>query len=346
MTTTLRPARDSLGPAEVRPLAAELDLRPTKQRGQNFVIDANTVRRIVRESGVGRRRRGRRGRPRARVADPRAARGRRRVVAIEVDPVLAERAARHVRGVRPGRRRTAARWCSPTRCAIDAVPGPPPTALVANLPYNVSVPGAAPPAEPAAVARARAGDGAGRGGRPAGRRARAPRSTASRASRPPGTPTYAGPARSAATSSGRPPTSTPASSPGPGASPPATTATREQVFAVVDAAFAQRRKVLRGALRGLAGSAEAASAALRGAGVDPMARGESLDGRGLRPDRRGPAATRRAPTGHEHHGPRGREDQPPPRGRRAPRATASTRWTPSTRRSALYDDVTVTAADE
>ena len=42
-----------LGPAEVRQLAAELDLRPTKQRGQNFVIDPNTVRRIVRESGVG-----------------------------------------------------------------------------------------------------------------------------------------------------------------------------------------------------------------------------------------------------------------------------------------------------
>ncbi|HRI98848.1 MAG TPA: rRNA adenine N-6-methyltransferase family protein, partial [Nocardioides sp.] len=42
-----------LGPADVRRLAAELDLRPTKQRGQNFVIDANTVRRIVRESGIG-----------------------------------------------------------------------------------------------------------------------------------------------------------------------------------------------------------------------------------------------------------------------------------------------------
>ena len=42
-----------LGAAEVRRLAAELDLRPTKQRGQNFVIDANTVRRIVREAGVG-----------------------------------------------------------------------------------------------------------------------------------------------------------------------------------------------------------------------------------------------------------------------------------------------------
>ncbi len=41
-----------LGPADVRSLAAVLDLRPTKQRGQNFVIDANTVRRIVRESGI------------------------------------------------------------------------------------------------------------------------------------------------------------------------------------------------------------------------------------------------------------------------------------------------------
>ena len=41
-----------LGPAEVRALAAELDLRPTKQRGQNFVIDPNTVRRIVREAAT------------------------------------------------------------------------------------------------------------------------------------------------------------------------------------------------------------------------------------------------------------------------------------------------------
>ena len=41
-----------LDPASVRRLAAELDLRPTKQRGQNFVIDPNTVRRIVSLSGV------------------------------------------------------------------------------------------------------------------------------------------------------------------------------------------------------------------------------------------------------------------------------------------------------
>ncbi len=48
----VEPGVKLLGPVEVRRLAAELDLRPTKQRGQNFVIDANTVRRIVRESGV------------------------------------------------------------------------------------------------------------------------------------------------------------------------------------------------------------------------------------------------------------------------------------------------------
>ena len=42
-----------LGPSEVRALAADLGLPPTKQRGQNFVVDANTVRRIVRASGVG-----------------------------------------------------------------------------------------------------------------------------------------------------------------------------------------------------------------------------------------------------------------------------------------------------
>ena len=42
-----------LDPRTIRRIAAELDLRPTKQRGQNFVHDANTVRRIVAASGVG-----------------------------------------------------------------------------------------------------------------------------------------------------------------------------------------------------------------------------------------------------------------------------------------------------
>jgi 16S rRNA (adenine1518-N6/adenine1519-N6)-dimethyltransferase len=59
--------------------------------------------------------------------------------------------------------------------------------------------------------------------------------------------------------------------------PPATTATRREVFAAVDAAFAQRRKTLRAALAGWAGSAAAAEDALRAAGIDPSARGETLD---------------------------------------------------------------------
>ncbi|MGO1166224.1 MAG: ribosomal RNA small subunit methyltransferase A, partial [Janibacter sp.] len=59
--------------------------------------------------------------------------------------------------------------------------------------------------------------------------------------------------------------------------PPTTTATRAQVFSVVDAAFAQRRKTLRAALRGIAGSGEVAEAALLAAGIDPRTRGEQVD---------------------------------------------------------------------
>ena len=58
--------------------------------------------------------------------------------------------------------------------------------------------------------------------------------------------------------------------------PPATTASREQVFAIIDAAFGQRRKMLRGALAGLAGSPALASERLVAAGVDPQSRGEML----------------------------------------------------------------------
>ena len=71
--------------------------------------------------------------------------------------------------------------------------------------------------------------------------------------------------------------------------PPTTDVTREQVFAVVDAAFAQRRKALRGVLQGIAGSGEAAEAALVAAGIDPLARGESLGDRRVRADHRGAA---------------------------------------------------------
>src|SRR6478735_8581452 len=78
-----------LGPADVRSLAARFDGRPTKKRGQNFVIDANTVRRIVRTAGVG---------PDDVVVEVGPGLGSltlgllaevSRVVAVEIDPVLA-----------------------------------------------------------------------------------------------------------------------------------------------------------------------------------------------------------------------------------------------------------------
>ena len=137
MTTSAGPRL--LGPAEVRSLAASLDLRPTKQRGQNFVIDANTVRRIVRESqvtdtdvvvevGPGL------GSLTLALLDVAA-----RVVAVEVDPVLARQLPVTLAEFAPDH----AQRCEVVQAnalRVTELPGPPPTALVANLPYNVSVP--------------------------------------------------------------------------------------------------------------------------------------------------------------------------------------------------------------
>lgn len=263
-----------LGPADVRALAARLDVRPTKQRGQNFVIDANTVRRIVRAAGVG---------PDDVVVEVGPGLGSltlallgevSRVVAVEVDPVLA--------GALPA---TLASYAGDLadRCEvvladamrIDAIPGPPPTALVANLPYNVSVPvllhllSLLPSLERGLVM--------------------VQAEVADRLAAAPGSKVYGVPSVKAAWYADVRRAGTVGRTvfwPAPNVDsglvawtrrePPATTASREQVFAVVDAAFAHRRKVLRGALRDLAGSSEAASAALTAAGVDPTARGESL----------------------------------------------------------------------
>ena len=159
---------------------------------------------------------------------------------------------------------------------VDAMPGPPPTALVANLPYNVSVPVLLHLLALLPSLRARPGDGAGRGRRPAGA--------------PPGSKVYGVPVgqgrlvrRRATRRRGRPqgllagaqrrlrPGRLDARAAG------GPRSHRAEVFAVVDAAFAQRRKTLRSASAGWAGSAAAAEAALVRAQVDPRARGEALD---------------------------------------------------------------------
>jgi len=263
-----------LGPAEVRLLAERLGVRPTKQRGQNFVIDPNTVRRIVRASGV--------------TADDvvlevgpglgsltlallaTAA----RVVAVEIDPVLASALPDTIASYAPDQ---ADRFEVVTADALrlSSLPGPPPTALVANLPYNVSVPVLLHLMETLPSLRHGL--------------VMVQAEVADRLAAPPGSRTYGVPSVKAAWFADVRRTGSVGRSvfwPAPNVDsglvawthrePPAVRATREQVFAVVDAAFAQRRKTLRSTLKGLAGSAGAAEAALAHAGVDPQARGESL----------------------------------------------------------------------
>ena len=263
-----------LDPRTIRELAAELDLRPTKQRGQNFVHDANTVRRIVAAAGVG-----------AddvvleigpglgsltlgllEVVD--------HVLAVEIEHSLAERLPRTVAERLP-ERAAGLTVVEADALRIVDLPGPAPTAVVANLPYNVSVPVllhvlATFPGIRTGLVMVQA-------------------EVADRLVAPPGSKVYGVPsAKLAWYAAARRVGSVPATVfwPVPNVEsglvelrrrqPPETAATREQVFAVVDAAFAQRRKMLRGALAGLFGSAAAASDALTTAGVDPQARGEVL----------------------------------------------------------------------
>ncbi len=134
------PDASLLGAAEIRALAARHGIRPTKQWGQNFVVDGNTVRRIVRVAGVGAGRHRRRGRPGPGVADPGPAPGRRPGRRRRGRPGARRRPARDRRAARPGARRPARGRARRRARRAPTCPGPPPTALVANLPYNVSVP--------------------------------------------------------------------------------------------------------------------------------------------------------------------------------------------------------------
>jgi 16S rRNA (adenine1518-N6/adenine1519-N6)-dimethyltransferase len=263
-----------LGPADVRSLAAALGIRPTKQRGQNFVIDANTCRRIVRAAGLG---------PEDVVVEVGPGLGSltlallaevRRVVAIEVDPVLAAALPGTVASYAP---ELADRFelVEADALRVTELPGPPPTALVANLPYNVSVPVllhllALLPSLRHGLVMVQS-------------------EVADRLAAPPGSRTYGVPSAKAAWYAdvrragavGRN-VFWPAPNVDSGLvawerrDPPATTADRAEVFAVVDAAFAQRRKTVRGALKAMA-PVERVEAALAHAGVDPATRGEQLD---------------------------------------------------------------------
>ena len=263
-----------LGPVQIRDLAGRLGIRPTKSLGQNFVIDAGTVRKIVRSAGVS---------AGEHVVEIGPGLGSltlglletgASVVAVEIDSALAAELPATISTHQPD---AAARFSLVNADALDVteLPGPPPVALVANLPYNVSVPVLLTFLERfdslervLVMVQAEVAD---------------------RLAAPPGSRTYGVPSAKAAWYCNTHRAATIGRSvfwPVPNVDsalvsmtrrePPVTKATRKQVFAVIDAAFAQRRKMLRSTLAGIAGSGAEAQAALEAAGVDPTARGERL----------------------------------------------------------------------
>lgn len=270
MTTRL------LGPADIRQLAADLGTAPTKRLGQNFVHDPNTVRRIVAAAdltgddvvvevgpGLGS----------LTLALLPAAR---HVYAVEIDPVLAAALPRTV-GRYADPDATARLTVLPAdalRLRAGDLAGEAPTALVANLPYNVAVPvllhllAELPTLRHGLIM--------------------VQKEVADRLVAGPGTKVYGVPSvklawYAHARPAGRVPPAVfwPVPNVDSGLvaftrrQPPARLA-RQAVFEVVDAAFAQRRKTLRAALAGWAGGADRAAAVLLAAGIDPVARGETL----------------------------------------------------------------------
>jgi 16S rRNA (adenine1518-N6/adenine1519-N6)-dimethyltransferase len=263
-----------LDPTAIRELASQLGLRPSKQRGQNFLIDANTVRRIVVTAQVSESDVVLEVGPGLGSLTLGLLQAARQVIAIEIDDLLAAQLPDTVAARLP-ERAAALTVINADALQVDALPVPP-TAVVANLPYNVAV-----PVLLHLLATFRSWTHA---------LVMVQAEVADRLAANPGSKTYGVPSvkvawYAAATKAGTvsPTVFWPAPNVESGLvainrrPQPATTATREQVFAVIDAAFGQRRKMLRSALAGLAGSSAAASAAVVAAGLDPKARGEMLD---------------------------------------------------------------------
>ncbi|MFH5824431.1 16S rRNA (adenine(1518)-N(6)/adenine(1519)-N(6))-dimethyltransferase RsmA [Georgenia sp. AZ-5] len=286
MTHDAPPATGLLGAADVRRLAEALGVRPTKTLGQNFVHDAGTVRRIARAADV---------QPGDVVLEVGPGLGSltlalleagAHVVAVEIDPPLAQALPATVAARMPqaAERLAVLRADAMTVAGPGDLPAPPalapagavaPAKLVANLPYNVAVPvllnlleRLPSLAEVLVMVQAEVAD---------------------RIAAPPGSRTYGVPSVKAAWYAAAARAGTVSRSvfwPVPNVDsalvrltrrePPASAAGREATFAVVDAAFAQRRKTLRAALTGWAGSPAAAEEAVRAAGLDPGLRGERL----------------------------------------------------------------------
>ena len=265
-----------LTPGDVRELAGRLGVRPSKRLGQNFVVEPGTVRRIAALAAL---------RPEDVVLEVGPGlgsltlalleAGAGQVVGVEIDRALAAELPRTVAARAPD---LAGRLAVVAADALHIeghdLPAAP-SVVVANLPYNVAVPVllhllAALPSLRRGLVMVQA-------------------EVADRMCAAPGSRVYGTPSvKLAWYAAARPAGPVPRSVfwPVPNVDsrlvaftrrePPDTIASREEVFAVVDAAFRQRRKTLRAALSGWAGSAPEAERLLRAARLDPGARGESL----------------------------------------------------------------------
>ena len=279
-----------LGAAEVRALAADLDVTPTKKLGQNFVVDANTVRKIVHLAGV---------QAGEHVVEVGPGLGSltlaileagAKVTAVEIDHRLAERlpATASAHGVPDG----ALQVIDQDALRVRDLPGDP-AVLVANLPYNVSVPVLLhfletfrSIARGVVMVQAEVGE---------------------RLAAAPGSKVYGAPSAKAAWWGSWRLAGTVSRQvfwPVPNvdsvlvgferSEPLGSEDERMLTFRIIDAAFQQRRKMLRQALAAvLGGSALEASAVLERAGIAPTARGEELTaGQFLRIARATPAPAR------------------------------------------------------
>lgn len=261
---------------DIRELCAQLNIRPTKTLGQNFVNDPGTVRKIVRNAGVQAGEQVLEIGPGLGSLTLALLEAGAQVSAVEIDPPLAQALPTTAQARFPEAKLQVFTADALTITGPESIDGATPTRLVANLPYNVAVPIVLTvleklPSIQTVLVMVQA-------------------EVADRLAATPGNKIYGVPSAKVAWYASARRTLTIGRNvfyPVPNVDSalvkierrphPDTAATREQVFAVIDAAFAQRRKTLRQALAGLAGSAGAAQEALERAGVSPTARGETLD---------------------------------------------------------------------
>ena len=262
-----------LGAAQIRELAAALDLKPSKSLGQNFVIDSNVCTKIVRTAAVGPTDIALEIGPGLGSLTLALLESAASVVAVEIDSRLAGQlpitVANHFEYPEN------LTVLNQDALTIQTLPVDP-TVLVANLPYNVSVPVLLHLLEKFGSLRTGV--------------VMVQAEVADRLAAKPGTKDYGIPSVKAAwwaEVKGAGSVSRSVFWPAPNVDSKLVSFTRRQtpgdevlrrkVFTIIDAAFAQRRKMLRSALSSLYGSSSAAEQILKRADIDPTLRGEALE---------------------------------------------------------------------